>query len=75
MSSDQETRWWGKPLDARRYHVFEGESPMARSLCGSWTLAYDGNDPEVDPEDDEFSAGDDCKECARKAGVLQEESA
>jgi hypothetical protein len=70
-SDTEQTRWWGKPLDARRYHVFEGEG-HAHSLCGSWMLRYDGKDPEVDPDGDTFSDGQDCKECAEKAGVLHD---
>ncbi|MFC7069477.1 hypothetical protein [Halobaculum lipolyticum] len=65
-----ETLWWGQPLDARRYHIFEGEG-APESLCGGWLLPYDGHDPEVS-EGDTFTDGQDCKECARKAGVLDE---
>ena len=68
MSGTDQTRWWGKPLDARRFHVFEGEG-QCRSLCQNWMLKYDGEDAEVS-EDDEVKDGRDCKECARKAGVL-----
>jgi hypothetical protein len=67
--SDEKTRWWGQPRDARRYHVFEGEG-MAQALCGGWLLNYDGEDLEVDPEEDTFTDGQDCKTCSRKAGVL-----
>lgn len=72
MSNDSPL-WWGKPLDSRRYHIFEGEVRLAESLCGSWQLSYDGKDPEVDPEEDTFSEGEDCKACSRAAGVLDEE--
>lgn len=77
MSDDSdgsdETLWWGHPIKARRFHVFEGEGRAAECLCSAgWILGHDGRDPEVDPEDDEFTPGEDCKECARKAGVLDE---
>lgn len=72
-AQEDKTLWWGQPLDARRYHVFEGEGALAESLCsGGWMLAYDGQDPEVDPEGDTFKDGRDCKECSRKAGVLDD---
>ena len=67
-----ETQWWGQPLKAQVFHVFEGEKRLAGSLCGNWHLSYDGDDPEVDPDDDEWRDGKDCKKCARKAGVLEE---
>ena len=66
-----ETLWWGRPLDSRRFHVFEGET-LAQSLCGNWMMSYDGQDPEVDPDYDTFTEGEDCKACSRKAGVLDE---
>jgi hypothetical protein len=72
MTDDDPTLWWGQPLDARRFHVFEGESSLAQSLCGSWRFGYHGDDPEVDPEGDSWRDGEDCKECCRQAGVLQE---
>jgi hypothetical protein len=68
----ERTLWWGKPIDSRRYHVFEGDRRLCRSLCSSWSLRYDGEDPEVDPENDTFSEGSDCKKCSRKAGVLND---
>lgn len=70
--TDDTNQWWGQPLDARRFHVFEGEEGMSESLCSSgWLLGYDGQDPDVDPETDTFKDGRDCKECSRKAGVLE----
>lgn len=75
MSDDEpETvRWWGQPLKARRYHVFEGEGALANSLCNSgWAMAYGDDMPEVDPDGDTFRDGKDCKECSRRAGVLEE---
>ena len=68
--TDNEEYWWGHPHDARRYHVFEEKRSMARSLCGNWMLGHDGRDPDVDPESDTYTEGEDCKKCARKAGVL-----
>lgn len=62
----EETRRWAEPIRARRFHVFEG----LQSLCGKWMLRTDENDPEVDPEADTYREGEDCKECSRKAGVL-----
>lgn len=73
MTDDDATLWWGQPHDARRYHIFEGERPLATSLCGSWALGYDDRDPEVDPETDTFTDGSDCKRCARAAGVLTDD--
>ena len=70
MSDDE--LWWGQPRDARRSHVFEGKGQMAECLCSSgWLLGYDGHDPDVDPGSDTFKSGRDCKECARKSGVLE----
>lgn len=59
-----DTYQWGKPLDARRWHIFDG----SRSLCGGWM--YGAANQDVDPDEDAFRDGDDCKECCRKAGVL-----
>jgi len=75
MSSSETEReeplWWGAPVNSRRFHVFEGDGRLSRSLCGSWSLTRQAGDPEV-AEDDEFTEGEDCKACARKAGVLRE---
>lgn len=73
--SDDETLWWGEPLDARRFHVFEGEGRLARALCGGWHMAYGDDMPEVDPDGDTWKDGRDCKQCAREAGVLGGEEA
>lgn len=70
MSGDQctaETQRWGKPHNARRWHVFDG----SRSLCGNWM--YTSGMTPVSNEDS-FNEGEDCKTCARKAGVLDESS-
>lgn len=73
MSSEtDEFLWWGQPFDARRYHIFKGKG-VASSLCGGWMLDHDGQDPEVDPNSDTFSEGEDCKKCSRMAGVLDDE--
>lgn len=72
MSDDETSLWWGRPWNAKRYHIFEGEG-NARSLCRNWKLRYDDKDPEVDPESDSYTQGEDCKECARKAEVLADE--
>jgi len=74
MSDSDETRWWGEPLRARCFHVFEGEGRLAGSLCGSWQMAYGDDMPKVDPDGDSFKDGSDCKECARRAGVLNEDA-
>ena len=63
--------WWGKPVQARRFHVFDGEETLANSLCGNWALSWNSAEPYVTDED-EFKDGQDCKECSRKAGVLNE---
>ena len=61
-------RWWGQPIRARRHHVFEN----GRSLCGNWMFVNDGNEPEVKPDEDTFRDGKDCKNCSRRAGVLDD---
>lgn len=74
--SDEERLFWSRPPNARRYHIFDGEPGVrVRSLCGKWRWADDGGEPEVDPEDDTFGDGEDCKTCARKAGVLEDDDA
>lgn len=82
MSSDSDadageetSLWWGEPADALRHHVFRGKSRLARSLCGHWILTYHEGEPDVDPEGDTYQEGEDCKKCARRAGVLDEGSA
>lgn len=66
------TYWWGQPMDARRFHIFEGEHAMAQCVCDAgWMLSHHGNDPEVDPEEDEYTPGEDCKQCSRRMGVLE----
>lgn len=62
--------WWGRPYDARRYHIFEGDG-LAESLCGNWGFTNDGAEPEVS-DDDGWRDGKDCKECCRQAGLLNE---
>jgi hypothetical protein len=70
---EDEFLWWGKPFEANRHHIFEGKGALCLSLCSSgWGLNYDGEDPEVDPEEDGFTEGQDCKACSRKAGVLDD---
>lgn len=70
-SDTEQELWWGQPLDARRFHVFEGKGRLAESVCSAgWAIGYDGLDPDVDPENDTFKEGRDCKECARKVGIL-----
>lgn len=71
MSDNESTLWWGKPLKAQRYHVFEGEG-MSTSLCDNWMFGYNEIDPKLNLEDDSFREGKDCKECSRKAGLLEE---
>lgn len=71
MSDEDDLLWWGKPADARRYHVFEGEG-LSRSLCDNWMLTHEPVDEVVSPDSDEFREGKDCKTCSRKAGVLSE---
>jgi hypothetical protein len=71
-SGGSEQLWWGRPHDARRYHVFEGEMALARSLCSKWMMSHSADMPEVSPDEDTFVDGDDCKVCSRKAGVLQD---
>jgi len=74
QQQDDTEGWWGQPLDARRFHVFEGKGKMSESLCsGGWLLSYDSQDPDVDPENDTFKEGSDCKECSRKAGFLDDD--
>lgn len=64
--------WWGKPFKSRRHHIFEEKTPLASSLCGNWMLSYESEDVDVLPEEDEFNDGEDCKECCRKAGILND---
>lgn len=67
-----EDQWWFEPMNARRFHIFEGDGPFCTSLCGNWASAYGGyEDPVMD--DDEFEDGTDCKSCSREAGILNED--
>lgn len=68
---DDQFLWWGKPNDSRRFHIFQGKGPMAESLCGNWMYAWNDANEEVDPEEDGFKDGQDCKSCSREAGVLE----
>lgn len=68
----EEHPWWGKPHDAKVNHIFEDKGPLETSLCKSWMLSYDGDDPDVLPEQDEYRTGVDCKECCRKVGILDD---
>lgn len=70
--SDNSELWWGYPVRANRYHVFDGKKRLAGSLCGNWMLTYQEQDSDVKPDSDTFKEGSDCKACARKAGVLNE---
>lgn len=63
-SSAEEAYQWGEPFNARRWHIFDG----GRSLCGNWM--YGAADQDVDPEEDSYREGEDCKKCCRRAGVL-----
>ena len=63
--------WWGEPNRSRRWHVFEGDA-MAESLCGNWMFNR-RNEEAIDPDDEEYRDGKDCKECCRKAGILEDD--
>lgn len=58
---------WGKPLKARRWHIFDEAG--GRSRCGNWYL---GKPAEQVMNDDEWEDGNDCKTCCRKEGLLNE---
>jgi hypothetical protein len=57
---------WGKPYNARRFHIFDG----TEALCSKWWYGS----PSAGPvgEDAEFEDGHDCKECCRQAGLIQD---
>lgn len=62
VNSDGDPLKWGEPLNARRFHIFDS----GRALCGGWMLF-----PDEDVEaDDDFTDGQDCKSCCRKAGLI-----
>ncbi|WP_247005092.1 hypothetical protein [Halosolutus gelatinilyticus] len=61
-----ETYRWGEPFNSRRWHIFDG----GRSLCQNWM--YGSATQEVDPENDSYREGKDCKECCRRAGILDD---
>lgn len=62
-------RYWGKPLKARTWHVFED----GRSLCGNWALFNSTGTKEDVTADDTYSDEEDCKACARESDVLEVE--
>lgn len=65
--SDLEDLKWGEPINARRWHIFR----EGRSLCGGGRWMLLGADQSVS-EDDSYREGKDCKECCRRAGLLEE---
>lgn len=69
---EEDDLWWGKSLKMNRHHIFNGKGAMPGSLCGNWMLNYDGNDPDVSP-DDTYTEGQDCKACCRNAGLLEDD--
>lgn len=64
--------WAGPPpgVRSRHYHIYDS-SNGERSLCGQYAHASVNMTAPVEP-DDEWRDGHDCKECSRKAGVLDE---
>lgn len=72
--SDEGLFWAGVPLTVRSelYHIYRESDE--RSLCGKYRHgAYNEKSPVQDG--DSWRDGKDCKECARKAGLLEEGSA
>lgn len=60
--------YWGEPLNARRFHIFDG----GRALCGGWMMTNRAGDKALVTDGDTFREGKDCKTCCRKAGVLED---
>lgn len=63
-----EPEQWGKPPQARKYHIFDEDG---RSLCGDYGFfGADRGDP-FDADEDTFRKSRDCTRCARKAGLTE----
>lgn len=71
---EEDDLWWGKPIDSRRFHIFDGYGPISGSLCGNWQLGHQEAELDVDPESDSYTEGSDCKQCCRNAGLLDGDS-
>ena len=69
MRDENRDLMWGEPFEARRFHIFDG----SRMLCGNWL--FGAADEPVDLGVDGYRKGDDCKECCRKAGLLEGDDA
>lgn len=71
MSDDEDLFWAGAPLtvNSDHYHIYD---ESGRSLCGKYGHGSVNETSPVDPEEDSWRDGKDCKECCRKAGVLDE---
>lgn len=70
MTDGDSYRWWGQPLDAQRFHIFEGQDGICESLCGNWAFRYHEDEPELDLDNDNPRDGKDCKACCREADLL-----
>lgn len=71
-SEDEELFWAGAPITVRSdlFHIYREED--LRSLCGKYRHgAY--NDKSPVESDDSWRDGEDCKACARKVGILDDE--
>lgn len=69
-SEDERSLLWGKPMQARTFHIFEEES--GRSLCRAYGF-FSPIDAEEVSGGESYRKGRDCKQCCRKAGLLSED--
>jgi hypothetical protein len=65
--------YWGQPYGAQRRHIFKARDDRtdvrSKSLCGGWRQHGHQDDHAVEPSD-EYTEGEDCKACSRKAEIM-----
>lgn len=74
--SESENLVWQEPPTGRRWHIFDEDDE--ESLCGNWLLKTEAGAKTVCgyedvQESDNIKDGRDCKTCARKADLLDED--
>jgi len=73
MAEDVDGAYWAQPTTQAKQHIF-GDVYETSSNCNSYRdMAVLTAPKQPVSDDDEYNPETDCKDCARKAGLLDED--